>query len=106
MGWPGCITLMLIPSCGNGALSRPSNTQPEPNASCVTHLVSRTLTTNHPSPAGSKPPGVSCSWASSVIHPPLVGPLVSLPVFSLTVIAGTGERFSDFAPYVASVDDA
>jgi len=27
-------------------------------------------------------------------------------VFSLTVIAGTGERFSDFAPYVASVNDA
>jgi hypothetical protein len=27
-------------------------------------------------------------------------------MFSLTVIASTGERFSDFAPYVASVNDA
>ena len=27
-------------------------------------------------------------------------------IFSLTVIASTGERFSDFAPYVASVNDA
>src|SRR5437870_10900620 len=27
-------------------------------------------------------------------------------MFSLTVIATTGERFSDFAPYVASVNDA
>jgi hypothetical protein len=27
------------------------------------------------------------------------------PVFSRTVIANTGERFSDFAPYVASVND-
>jgi len=27
-------------------------------------------------------------------------------MFSLTVIAATGERFSDFAPYVASVNDA
>jgi hypothetical protein len=26
--------------------------------------------------------------------------------FSWTVIATTGERFSDFAPYVASVNDA
>ena len=29
-----------------------------------------------------------------------------LRMFSLTVIASTGERFSDFAPYVASVNDA
>ncbi len=27
------------------------------------------------------------------------------PVFSWTVIATTGERFSDFAPYVAAVND-
>src|SRR5437870_13672712 len=27
-------------------------------------------------------------------------------MFSMTVIATTGERFSDFAPYVASVNDA
>jgi hypothetical protein len=27
-------------------------------------------------------------------------------MFSWTVIATTGERFSDFAPYVASVNDA
>ena len=27
-------------------------------------------------------------------------------MFSWTVIAETGERFSDFAPYVASVNDA
>jgi hypothetical protein len=27
-------------------------------------------------------------------------------MFSRTVIATTGERFSDFAPYVASVNDA
>ena len=29
----------------------------------------------------------------------------SPPTFSQTVIATTGERFSDFAPYVASVND-
>src|SRR5439155_4373711 len=37
---------------------------------------------------------------------PLAQPWVGSSMFSLTVIATTGERFSDFAPYVASVNDA
>src|SRR3954453_12243159 len=58
---------MLIPSCGNGAASPFSKTQPEPNAWCVAQTVSRTLTTNQPSPAGRKPDCVSSSCASSVM---------------------------------------
>src|SRR5919206_2528952 len=69
---------MLIPSSGNGAFSRLSKTHPEPNASCVIHAVSRTLTTNQPSPAGSKPENVSCSCASSVTPLLSSGPVVSL----------------------------
>ena len=43
-------------------------------------------------------------WGPEVFSPtPVRG---QLPEFSWTVIATTGERFSDFAPYVASVNDA
>src|SRR5881227_3159442 len=89
---------MLSPSCENGALSRLSNTQPEPNASCVAHAVSRTLTTNHPSPAGARPAGVSCNWAS-VIAPPLVTPVVSLtPSFRSGGDDGIGQHLQRREP--------
>jgi hypothetical protein len=44
---------------------------------------------------------------SEKAHEGIVAPTCAWkhPVFSWTVIANTGERFSDFAPYVASVND-
>src|SRR4051794_35901910 len=56
---------MLMPSCANEA-SPLSNTQPEPNWSVVTHSVSRTLTTNQPSPDGESPAPASSSRASGI----------------------------------------
>ena len=57
---------MLMPSSGKCAVSRLSKTQPAPNAWWVIQFVSRTFTTNQPSPAGSSPPSTSFSAASSI----------------------------------------
>ena len=56
---------MLMPNCGNHA-SRLSNTHPEPNVSDVIHSVSRTFTTNQPSPVGARPAPESSSCASGM----------------------------------------
>src|ERR1051325_3975859 len=60
---------MLISTPRNRAPSRPSKTQPEPNAWWVIQAVSRTLTTNQPSPAGFRPDSPCSRCASFVIVP-------------------------------------
>lgn len=49
---------------------------------------------------GSNPSGRACNDVRRV------GQGGGHPIISMTVVATTGSRFSDFAPYVAAVDDA
>src|SRR5262245_6246330 len=60
---------MLTPTSRNGD-SWLSKRHAEPNAACVLHSVSRTLTTNQPGVAGTRPDGPASSRASSTMLPP------------------------------------
>src|SRR4051794_11129196 len=61
---PGAITLRFTPSCAKPA--SPSNPQIALRPSAVYQRDSRALSTNQPSPSGTRPVSVSTSGASSI----------------------------------------
>src|SRR3954469_18293598 len=65
-GCPGCRTPMLIPSCGKRA--SPSKRVYAPKSPSF-QTASFALTTNHPSPSGTRPAFVSPSGASGTTEP-------------------------------------
>src|SRR5215471_9165237 len=70
MGSPGPSSVRLIPSCSKSAAPSkpaPSNSQRTPRPGRSHHWVSRALSTNQPSPFGTRPRSVDTSSASGTI---------------------------------------
>src|SRR5688572_16055844 len=67
-GCPGARIWMLMPNSVKRPFSSFSNVVAGPNDGCRHQSASRALTTNHPSPSGTRPASLRTSRASCAMH--------------------------------------